>query len=602
MKDKKEIHRPGVSSPPPFMKLKCLSDSDSIFTSSEKIWFARNLAVLSAAVQFFIYAYWQIQSGNPAWAPHRLTSWLQDVVIIFILYIIAAKLLRPGELRSGRRYRTFFYMVIWSAAICLLMLYPRHLPDFMNFPVNIFIVDSGAANEFFRMFIAREEFIILPALAFLMIFFSYSLGHINLLRTGLLFNSIFFIIASSVFLFPPSNLFIFSVHDSIVSGLFGKGRQFPLLIQPDNLRAQKSAGEVSAQTPRSDFFQKINSSVEFYEGFWASKKISHIVVIVMETVEGKRFKSELLENKRTFIGSSTEKFRYFSNYFTLNLDSYTSLIAMLTGVFVPFRAYSDPEIYSGVQSVSNLITAMKKNGAACMFISPALNQPFIPARGEWDKILTRAALPHDPLMAHIDSPPIESAVEDRAAAPAIIEFMLARPRSFIMQECVYGHTQAWMDLTGKNQLEYYDTYIRELNEKLSAASLRDKTLIILTADHGSRQDPAEIENYLVPLIMWGPGIKPGVDSRFLSHVDFPGLVGEALCEKNWRPLENPIMTVGHSGKWVYGEICAAHEFQFLDNLRGRVLSSKGSSDPIKLNENFQRYLNDFSSKFPDRRQ
>ena len=563
-----------------------------------KIWFARNLAVLSTASQFLTHSWWQIQSGNPSWIWPRLASWLQDAVIIFILYAAGAKLLKTFGSGSIRRYATIFYIIICSFAGCLLMLYPRHIPDFINFPVNIFFVDAGVAKEFAAMFISRAEMLILPAIALTIIFISYSLGHINLFRTDPVFNSIFFIAASSCLFIQPSNPVIFSVQESIVSGLFGGGRQFPLIVQPDKFRPGKTDGEAAARTLGSDFFTDINSAGELYENFPSSKKINHIVVIVMETVESNRFISELLEDKNTFIGSGKEEFRYFSKYFTSNLDSYTSLIAMLTSVFVPFRAYSDAEAYSRVQAAPNLASALKRTGAACMFVSTALNQPFIPVRGEWDKILTRDSLPDDPSMAHIDSPPIESAVEDRAAATAIVEFMRSKSRTFVMHECVYGHTQAWSDLTGKPQLEYYDLYARELAEKITAANLRQETLLIMVADHGSRQDPAEFENYRVPLIMWGPVIKPGVDDRFLSHLDFSGLVAEALSENAWRPSQKPILTVGHSGKWVYGEICSEGKFQFLDNLRGIVLSHRGFQNPIQLNEKFQRYLNYFSSRFP----
>lgn len=599
MKDTTNIRSSGVSAPLPSAEKdfsRGTVSPDSGF--SEKIWFARNLAVLSIAAQFIIHAWWQAHNGNPAWALPRLTSWLQDAILIFILYMTGSKLFKPGGSLSGRRSANFFYMFIWPVAVFFLMIYPRHIPDFINFPVNIFTAGAGAVKEFTAMFISREEMLILPAVAILTVFISYSYGHVNLLRTGRVINYLFFIIAFSSLFFPPSHPVVFSLQDSIVSGLFGGGRQFPLIVQSGKFRDEMSAGEASARPPGPDFLNEIDSRGELYKAFPVSEKISHTVVIVMETVEGKRFKKELFENKNTFIGSRAGEFRYFSRYFTLNLDSYTSLIAMLTSVFVPFRAYSDADIYSGITASPNLAAAMKKAGTACMFVSTARNQPFIPVRDEWDKILMRADIPEDPSMAHIDSPPIESAVEDRAAAGAIVDFMRSRSRSFVMQECVYGHTQAWSDLTGRSQLEYYDLYVRELIEKISAAGLRERTLLILVADHGSRQDPAEFENYRVPLIIWGPGVKPGEDDRFLSHLDFSGLVAEAFSGKNWRPSEKPLMTVGHSGKWVYGEIRGEGEFQFLDNLRGRVLSSGGSSNPVKLNEKFQLYVNDFSSRFP----
>ena len=614
--------------------------------------FVASLAVFSAALQFAVHAWWQFQSGNPFQIGPRLVSWLHDCAIIFVLYLagpLCANMLlkkRPSECaqdarpsdgapepvcanmllkklpsecaqdarpsdgarKNGRattRLRASLlaaHALLWFASSCLLLLYPRHIPDFLNFPVNIFAVDAGAASAFATQFLAPGEAVTAVLMTIALFIVSIFKAPPAILARPNIYIKAVFLIASVVTLAAPSpNPFIFSVQDSLVSGLSGGGRQFPLLVRPNSMPASMN----SADNLPGSSTQEVVSSGEFastpFGDCPAPAKIAHVVVIVMETVEGRRFTGEVLENKKTFIGSRRSEFRYFSKYFTTNLDSYTSLVAMISSVFVPFPAYSDAEMYSGVRNAPNLVASFKKAGAACMYVSTAQNQPFIPSRGDWNRIVTRSDIPADSSMAYIDSPPIESAVEDRAARPVILDFMRKNPRSFILHECVFGHTQQWLDLTRKSQLEYYDQYVRELTEGITALGLRGETLLILVSDHGSRQDPAEFENYLVPLIMWGPGVRTGDDNRFLSHLDFSGLVREAFSGKPWPASDKPILTVGHSGKWVYGQIGPDGAYQFLDNSRGRVLGHGGAADPLKLNEIFQRYLNGFVRRFPDRR-
>jgi hypothetical protein len=560
-----------------------------------------NIAASSAIVQFVIHGWWQLQSGNPFSIIPRLVSWFHDCLMIYLLYIGGKTICVHSGLGNRRRFALFLTTALWFTAICLLMFYPRHVPDFLNFPVNIFAVDMGTAGEFSRQFIAWNEIVLIPSLTILLFIFLYFRNPFTIPFTNVFLKAALFIIAAVTLASPSPQPLVFSVQDSLMSMISGGGRQFPLLTRPQISASIKKHYATPAASSGMEAFTAQYPAASRHGDLIASKEISHVVVIVMETVEGSRFTREILDDKNSFIGSRRGEFRYFSNYFTTNLDSYTSLVAMMTSIFVPFMAYSDPEIYSGIQYSPNLAAAMKKNGAFCAFISTAEDQPFVPVKNEWDRVLARRDIPAGEAMAHIDSPPIESAVEDRAARPAIIDIMRKNARSFIVQECVFGHTEAWLDLTKKTQLEYYDLYMRELTDSIKTAGLLDRTLLILVADHGSRRDPAEYDNYHIPLIMRGPGVTPGDDGRFLSHLDFSGLVRETFSGQPSGAVNERIMTVGHSGKLVYGEIRSDGKYRFLDNSRGRVLSQNGGRDPALLQNAFQLYLNLFSNAFPDPR-
>lgn len=61
-----------------------------------------------------------------------------------------------------------------------------------------------------------------------------------------------------------------------------------------------------------------------------------------------------------------------------------------------------------------------------------------------------------------------------------------------------------------------------LRDHLKAAGVADRTLIVITADHGmtgSGHSGTETTNYLVPLVLSGPGVRPGAQVREATTAD-----------------------------------------------------------------------------------
>lgn len=568
----------------------------------------RGAALAALLAQLLAHAFWHVKSRNPAWlmAP-RLVACLHDALLIALLYFSCVVIARAFGGRARPAALRWVGTAAWAAAVFLLMLYPRQVPDFLNFPVNIFLVDAGAARAFARDFLTPGEVAFAAAAALFTAFLPRGLawgGGGKFVKVAA-----FCVLAASCLALgaPSPNPFVYGIQDS-VRGIFGGGREFPALRRPAKAAEAAAAADLSKGDRYSSVFDDFTVAPK------GGGRPARVLIVVMETVEGARFEKEMLGDGGTFIGSRRSEFRYFSNYFTTNLDSFTSMVAMVNSVFVPYQAYSDPERYGWVQRAPGLVQAFKKNGFKSMFVSTARFQPFIPSKADWDVVITRDALPAgspgaappSEKMAVIESPPVEAAVEDRAAGSAVAGFMAGNPRAFVVQECVFGHTREWIDLTGGTQLQYYDRYFRELSESLAALDSAEAaagrapsgagTLMVLVADHGSRSGPGVRENYRVPLLMRGAGVAPGTDARFLSHLDFAGLIREALTGRRWQSDEKPVFTVGHSGNWVFGEIRKDGGCLFLENSRGRVIGGEGGLDPAQLSAGFQRYLDSFEAR------
>ena len=527
-------------------------------------------------------------SGNPHWIMPHLVSLAHDGVILTCLYFLSVWGAAALAGRIGGSAIRRLLIGLWVPPMTVLMMHPRFIPNFLHFPVNLLALDAGSAATFVRHFLTWREIVIPPL--FIIMFGIFLLPVVRPRIPGLPLPILaLFVAVSAVTLARPSpNPFVFAVQESLVHLVRGERRVVPTL-------QRWSPDEGIEVAPAPEAFSRVCSAVA------SADRISHILVIVMETVEQSRFQKHLLDNPATFIGGRRSRFRTFTRYHTPNLDSYTSLVAMLTGVAVPFQAYHDPQRFAGVDRAPNLPEILRSRGWKSAFVCTARHQPFVPVRQSWDRIIEGNDLPENPSFIGIDSPPIEAGVEDRAARPAILEFMRSTPKSLVLQECLFGHTQAWMDLTRLSQLDYVDRYLQELDQSVESLGLRDSTLLVVVADHGSREDAGNPENYRIPLLMAGPGISPGLDDRFLSHTDFCGLLGEAVSRRVRVQPTQELLTVGHSGSWVYGRIRADASCQFIDNSRGELLESNGNLDPAVLHRTFQQRLSGFIRRFPDPR-
>ncbi len=93
-----------------------------------------------------------------------------------------------------------------------------------------------------------------------------------------------------------------------------------------------------------------------------------------------------------------------------------------------------------------------------------------------------------------------------------------------------------------------------LLDRLTAAQLEPRTLIIVVSDHGNRSKSSDAENYRIPLLVTGHGVRPLVDNTFRSHIDLEGVIAHYLVDTALPPNQERVFVVGSTERWVYGEI------------------------------------------------
>jgi hypothetical protein len=513
--------------------------------------------------------------------PH-VVAWLLDLFVLLVsislLFGIGGALLScrvPIRWWAGACYALVFSLGLSLAS------YPGQLAEFLAFPVNALRADADSTWFFVTEYLGWRG--LWPVLAsgaamILATRWSWPLPTLQKLRVA---SCAVILLSAATLLHPSPHPFVYAVQDSLRSSLSGGRRVVPSLARPTKMVG--GAGVAANETSPLE-----NLATGGYD---------HISILVFEGVTAARFEQEFLTRAKGYYAKVRARSAYFSGYHATNLDSYTSLIAMLTAVQVPYRAYADPASYESVNNGPNAVAALRRSGCHTLFLCTAENQPFVPVRSDWSRVMGERDLGAQPRWVTVGESKVEAAVEDLAAIPAILDFVRNHPRTMVMQEMVFGHSPRWIAKTGKEQLEYYDQYLLELLAGLEQAGLADRSLLVVVSDHGDRADSANVENYRVPLLVSGRNVPPSRTSAHLSHCDLPAILGHFLAGQPLPQARESLLTVGSTERWIYGEITSGGSYMFIENDTGAVLASNGILDASSLHRRFQSQLDVFATSY-----
>jgi hypothetical protein len=507
-----------------------------------------------------------------------MVAYLQDLLLLGML-LVAARVARrfvPHRLRAAGEV---FSMAILVIAGALLAIYPQMLREYLAFPVNIFTGGNGSARVLLTEYLGLSR--LWPGAVALVIAAAAIIAPVRLpawRRMCFVFWGI--VVVLGLITLPRSpHPFFRSLREEVV-GLFVRGdRAVPSLSRPPR--------RMNAVPAASRFLHESGKPMT----------ADHVFLIVLEGVTAADFEKEFLNPQSKFIARVRDRSVYFRRYYTTNLDSYTSLIAMLTTVQVPYRAYADVGFYDAVNQTSNLTRSLRDLEFFTLFVSTCEHHPFVPTRDDWDRVLTRGDLPSQVGWVSTGSSRMEEATEDRAALSTIVDAAAAHPKTFILHEMIYGHSTEWRAKTGQTQLAYYDDYMIDLLDRLEAKGLSQRSLFVIVSDHGERAKASVAENYRVPLLVVGSHLPPASDAEFRSHLDLQNIVASFLSNTDLPPPRTETYVVGSTERWVYGNIQADGDYLFIDDQTGAVMSARGGLDAPSLRETFQSSLNDFGALY-----
>jgi len=540
------------------------------------------LFFLFSAYQFTLHLYFVLSANDPRLILPTSIAFIHDLAIFAIVTAIGYLITSVTSIQFKSIANKTSGVILIIAGV-LLPAYPKILREYLVFPVNIFDSDISSAETLFVDYLGFVA--LLPCLIALVLGVIVFRNNKELrISNGIKFFGFIIILLILGFTLqrPSPQPFIYSLQKKAESIIKGEKRAVASL----------------NRTITKEFTDKINT-LEYSSNEILNYK--HILLIVLEGVTSESFEKGFLTIPNGFYAQHKNISVYYNNYFASNLDSYTSLISMLTTVQVPFRAYADASLYDQVNTSPSITQDLHNRDFKNYFISCYQYQPFVPARKYWDKIYERQDLPSVEEWLSLGSNKMELATEDKAAISTIIDNIKSNETSFILHEMVYGHSPEWRATTGKTQNEYHNDYLIEISQKLKEEKLFDNTLFVIVSDHGNRAKSSDIENYRIPLLIVGNSNQYETRNEWLSHLDLSKIIYHYAAEDKHPESRLEMSFVGSTEKWVYGKMNKNKDTLFIDDASGIILSQFGNLKAIEVRDEFQNYLNAFNEKYGNRK-
>lgn len=500
-------------------------------------------------------------------------SYVQDVFIMLLLYLVSNRTGKHSKI--VQKFAGAVYATVLMFFLIACRIYSKHVPDLMDFPVNIFGVQTGTANFLIEYFL-EPAFIVeilsaAGALLLLSVYCSIRLRQ-GVARAGLMMITLLFILSLTG---PLINPILNSVYNEI-SGRCSKSYGITPLGEKENMQ----------KVHRDTFPEMIRETKGPTSNLLRYNKI---LVMVMESVNYHDFVEARKNESQDFINKYEDRMRSYQNYYSSNLDSYTGLLVMLNSVMIPYQAYVSEDRYHFVNNRSNLVREPKANGFHTFFLTSYGEQQkrFVPDFRDWQEVKCLEKFPES--FTSVSSVKIERASEDLSVLTYLTKALRKNRKIFLFQELVFGHTREWKAKTGRGSIDYYNHYFQAVFDSLKKDNLSDSTLIVITSDHGPRQGQTNPENYRVPLIFWASDMEKSKQKSFLSHIDFKEIL---LHESGVSapPVERQkLFTIGNSGNLHYGMIDHAGNYIFIDDRLGRVYTNQGQEEVRNFHSSFKNY-------------
>jgi len=302
-----------------------------------------------------------------------------------------------------------------------------------------------------------------------------------------------------------------------------------------------------------------------YRAAWPDHpRFDKVIVFVMESVP-----LHVLEDETrtlpadSFFRRALQHAHSYANYFTTNMDSRTGMMSMLFSRIVPYEAYTEEDVehYAFMRDQRSMVDDMAAHGYATAVAASQIDEEVVVHELEsWD---TRLMLSHD----EYDHPgsflclnpyQFEQGCEDKILLPKIDKALDAHPRLFLFQEAVYGHDEEYERTIAQTSIQYYNEHLQAIEAHLAARGELDRTLFVITSDHGPRggYDSTRRLSYRLPLLFLSTRFEREVRPEMYNQSDFAALLAAELGGTAPPPARQVTIFVGPTNTSILGSITA----------------------------------------------
>lgn len=280
----------------------------------------------------------------------------------------------------------------------------------------------------------------------------------------------------------------------------------------------------------------------------------YVLVFVMETMITRDFKEESARLPAgTFVRSALPHVHSYTDYHSNNQDSRTGMLNMLMSRVIPYEAYADGvNHYRFVSKLPSMVDRFNARGYQTAYVVSHADREDVISDLPWKQIMLLPAAEVDALrgqMLCVTVYEFEYGCEDRAVLPKLFGLLDAQPKAFVYQEFIWGHDPEYNEISGRSNADYYSKYLDAVVEHLRETNKLDRTLIVLTSDHGyrGRSTLSESFAYHIPLWFYSTRFSARENHQLYAHIDFQALLLYEMGLSPEPPAEPFVAVVGPTG-------------------------------------------------------
>ena len=352
-------------------------------------------------------------------------------------------------------------------------------------------------------------------------------------------------------------------------------------------------------TQFTDFseFDKSNWNFEDIE-----LKDKNVFVIILEQSDLETYfkETEKIKDEYNFFLQHQNNLHLFTNYYTPNQDSRTSIWAMFNSQYIPFEAYISGwnKKYGVILEKNNLIDFFNYKNYSTIIASSVYYPNLILSIYNWTDILHLTSFDaKNKEFICIHNFQNQQGCEDRILLEDINKSIKEHKNKniFFVQELIYGHGEEYMRRGSKSRVRYYNDYLIDLYEVIKTNEIENDSIILIMSDHGEKgYFNKKISNFKIPLVIIDKELEHREIDSLYSHLNFKDLLFYYMANKEMPTANKEIYFVGQTGCYEYGYLDDQNNY-FIGNIdenKNKIKYKLNFNNTIEI-ENKIKFLIDY---------
>lgn len=466
---------------------------------------------------------------------------LSELSVFIIIYFAFKIYLFKNKSAKTLQALCYYFLFIFNFVLFFITNY--HFNDALKMKYSLYNLSIGEIR-FFTEYILDVGVLSVSIAILIGIYFLAKLNwkKVSLKSRPVLIASFLIIICSTIIYAPVNNAYVNTLHD-VSKSLFMHG-----------VSVEKHPVNFQAQRPFAS-----------YDSYNISNH--RVLVFIMEQVDYKTFKHDIskIPEKDSFFKRINSSTHWYTNYYTTNQDSRTSIWTMFGSQFLPFEAYVSDwnNKYGYILEEPNLVDLFNHHNYTTKVAASMYDSTLLLGIYNWDKLIFLKEFPVEGKIC-LQNLEYLKGCEDQVMIEEIKK-ELHDNNQFLFQEMIFGHGDEYLSKSGKTRTEYYDDYFNQIFSYLKDNSLLENTTIVIASDHGYKgYFNKDISDYQIPLIVYNKELDYKEFDSLFSLINFKEILlsyigGEKPEQLNetfaiGQTLGNEIAYVNSNGDYFTGEL------------------------------------------------